>query len=75
MAIKKQPGKPSRKQRFLAALDIAGLTQESWAAREGITYQHLYMVLKGERESQSLMDRIDAFVIEQLRAASDTVAA
>lgn len=66
----KQTSKPSRKQLFLGALDFAGMTQEQWADQAGISYQHLYLVLKGERKSPPLCEKIDAFVAEQLAAAS-----
>lgn len=60
---------PGRKERFEAALKLAGLTAEEWAAvpeEQGgggeITRQHLYLVLKGERQSPPLLARIDAFI-------------
>lgn len=59
-----------RKRRFLAALDLAGHTQTSWAAQEGITVTHLYLVLSGQRESARLLAKVDAFIAEQLAAAS-----
>lgn len=65
---------PDRKARFEAALKLAGLTAEQWAAAPEIlggggeiTRQHLYLVLKGERQSPPLIARIDAF-IEQMAA-------
>ena len=70
MALQKRSGKPTRKQLFLAALNIADLTQEQWAEDAGVTYFHLYLVLKGERESAPLVEKIDAFIAEQLAAAT-----
>lgn len=66
----KQSSKPTRKQLFLGALDFAGKTQEQWAEEAGVTYYHLYLVLKGERDSAPLWEKIDAFIAEQLAAAS-----
>jgi hypothetical protein len=57
-----------RKRRFLAALALAGLTREGWATQQGITATHLYMVLRGERESASLNGKIDAFIDQYLTA-------
>lgn len=54
--------KPTRKPLFRAALAIAGLTAEQWAAMEGVTAGHVSQVLSGKRESRTLTDKIDAFV-------------
>ncbi len=54
--------KTSRKQLFRAALAIAGITAGEWAESEGITAQWLSMVLSGKSVSQTLNDKIDAFV-------------
>lgn len=69
MAKKAAPHKPTRKERFRAALHLAGMTQREWAERRGVTQQHVIYVLAGQRESQSLTDDIDAFIAEQLAAA------
>ena len=69
MAIHKRSGKPTRKQRFHAALKLAGMTQRGWADDRGISEQHLILVLAGERESAPLTAAIDAFSTEQLTAA------
>lgn len=58
--------KTLRKRRFLAALALAGLTQEMWCEREGITTTHLYLVLAGKRESQRLIEKIEAYTEETL---------
>lgn len=72
MSPKAGPGKTAalRKRRFFAALSLAGLTQNEWAERQGITDTHVYHVLSGKRESASLIAKIDAFIAEQLEAAS-----
>ena len=62
--------KPTRKERFHAALKLAGMTQGEWAERRGITHQHLVYVLAGTRESASLLADVDAFIAEQLTAAA-----
>lgn len=69
MAIHKRAGKPTRKQRFQAALKLAGMTQRQWAERREITEQHLIYVVAGTRESATLIADIDAFITEQLTAA------
>ena len=56
----------SRKSAFRAALALAGLNQREWAEQEGVTAGHLSLVLKGERESQRLTDRIDLFIAKHL---------
>ena len=58
--------KASRKAQFRAALALAGLTQESWAVREGITPQWLSVVLNEKEESGALNEKIDAFTAEQM---------
>lgn len=62
--------KESRKARFRAALALAGLTQESWAEREGVTPGHLSQVLAGKRESRTLMEKIEGFTRVHLRSAA-----
>lgn len=56
----------SRKARFRAALALARMTETSWATEHNITRQHLYHVLKGERDSATLNAKIDAFIARQL---------
>jgi hypothetical protein len=53
---------PTRKAKFLAALDLAGVTGRDWAASQGVDYSHLYRVLTGERESARLVGEVDAFI-------------
>lgn len=62
--------KSIRKNRFRAALMLAGMTQREWAAKRGVTEQHVIYVLRGSRESASLVADVDAFIAEQLSAAS-----
>lgn len=52
----------TRKTRFQAALALTGLTQGTWAAREGIHRGYLNQVLNGHRQSNVLSDKIDAFI-------------
>lgn len=56
----------SRKARFRAALALARMTERSWADQEGITRQHLYLVLKGDRISETLTAKIEAFIAKYL---------
>jgi hypothetical protein len=70
MAIEMRTSKPTRKQLFFAALNIAGLTQEAWAEQTGVTSYHLYLVLKGDRHSPPLMEKVDAFIEKQITTAA-----
>lgn len=55
-----------RKDALLAACRLSGQRVEDWATAQGVTKGHLYAVLRGERESQTLSDKIDAFIATQL---------
>lgn len=52
----------TRKRAFKAALAYAGMTVEQWCEQKGITPGHLYQVLRGGRESVSLLAEVDAFI-------------
>lgn len=54
-----------RKSAFRTALAFADLTQQQWAADQGVTAGHLYAVLHGLRQSETLTAKIDAFIAEQ----------
>lgn len=60
---------PTRKQRFRAALVLAGLTMEQWAAERDLSTGHVSQVLDEKRESMRLDAEIDAFIAEHLPAA------
>ena len=65
----------SRKARFRAALALARTTETAWADEQGITRQHLYLVLKGDRQSVPLVAKIEAFIARQFgEKASSNVA-
>jgi transcriptional regulator with XRE-family HTH domain len=59
-----------RKDRFRAALLLAGITGEEFAARHGITLGHLSHVLSGKRDSRSLIEKVEAFTKEQIILAA-----
>jgi gp16 family phage-associated protein len=59
-----------RKARFRAALALAGLTMEQWAEQNGITPSHLSHVLSGNRDSLTLIEKVDAFADKQLQAVA-----
>jgi hypothetical protein len=63
--------KPSRKQRFEAALRLAGLTVEQWRTEHyPVSGQHLSLVFAGERDaSAELNAAIDATIEKYLGAA------
>jgi hypothetical protein len=59
---------PTRKQRFNAALDLAGLTQEAWRTQYySVSAQHLNEVLNGERTASAGLDAaIDEVIAKYL---------
>jgi hypothetical protein len=62
---------PTRKQRFLAALGLAGLTLNQWCELHGVSRTHLYFVFEGDRVPSADLDAaIDATIEKYLRAAS-----
>lgn len=65
------PG-PTRKQKFFAALRLAGLTLEEWRTNHyRVSAQHLNEVFKGERTaSAELNGAIDSFIARHLRGAA-----
>lgn len=55
----------TRKSRFKAALALTGLTQKEWAeGQAGISRGYLNMVLNGKMESDTLTQKIDAFIAD-----------
>lgn len=42
------------------------MTAKEWTEREDVTETHLYAVLKGERDSNRLVAKIDAFIAKHL---------
>lgn len=59
----------SRKARFKAALALANTTVLAWCEEQGISTGHLYQVLNGDRESASLLERVDAYIERYAPAA------
>lgn len=59
---------PTRKQRFDAALSLAGITNEQWRTEHyEVSWTHLNLVLSGEREaSAELNAAIDATIEKYL---------
>lgn len=66
IAVTKADQTQVRKQRFRAALALAGLTQQDWAARHGISAGHLSNVLSGRFQGVPVWGKIDAFTVEWL---------
>ncbi len=62
---------PTRKQRFNAALDLAGLTQAEWRdTHHAVSAQHLNEVLNGDREGGAdLNAAIDGLIAKYLPQA------
>ena len=69
MKLKRQP--PTRKQRFEAALKLAGMSWESWCEANGVTQQHIRLGFRGERVmSAEFNATIDAFIADHLTNAA-----
>lgn len=65
MIVTLPDNRPTRKQRFNAALDLSGLTQAQWRSTHyEVSAQHLNEVLNGDREGGA-----------ELNAAIDTLIA
>lgn len=54
--------KVNRKARFKAALALAGMRVGDFALAAGVTRQHLGAVLRSERDSGTLVEKVDAFI-------------
>lgn len=65
MTIKRTTNDRKRKE-FRAALALAGLTLTKWAERQDVTPEHVWQVLSGNRESNRLMQEVDALISEYL---------
>lgn len=58
-----RPTEATRRQaRLAAALKMAGMTQTALAAKLGVSREHLRLVVKGERQSQRLLEAVEQFV-------------
>lgn len=55
-----------RKQRFQAALALAGMTQADFADKHEVDPGHLSKVLGGERQSKKLSAKVEAFIAKHL---------
>jgi hypothetical protein len=59
---------PTRKQRFEAALKLAGLTMEEWRTKHyAVSAQHLNEVFKGERAASAELNGAIDKVIQKYR--------
>lgn len=58
--------RPTRKQRFEAALKLADLTMEQWAGdHAGVSRQHLTLVFNGERTASAELNAAIDELIEK----------
>lgn len=64
----------TRNRQFRAALALAGMTGEQFAAKRGISFGHLWQVVRGNRTSPALEAEIDAFIKKHLISNSALVA-
>jgi gp16 family phage-associated protein len=62
----------SRKQQFRAALAVAGMTQDEWAARHDYNAGHVSRVLNGRVKSPYMLELMDDFCAEYLPKLSHT---
>jgi hypothetical protein len=61
-----------RKRAFRTALALADTTMKAWAAEQGVSLPHLYLVLMGQRVSAPLNAKIDAFIAQNLARLIET---
>lgn len=66
--------KVTRKAQFKAALSLAGLTLQEWCATQEVSVGHVQQVLRGVRESQTMTDKIDAFIAKHLQSRKQLAA-
>jgi predicted transcriptional regulator len=55
-------------KRWRVALAEAEMTESAWAEAVGVTQSHVGQVVRGDRESDRLMQKITEFIAEQERA-------
>lgn len=63
-----------RKQRFQAALALAGMTQADFAEKQDIDPGHLSKVLSGDRTSGKLVSKVESFISRYLPAQKEGAA-
>jgi hypothetical protein len=51
-----------RRALFKAAIALARTTVGAWCAENGVTTGHLDKVLRGDRDSLPLLEKVDAFI-------------
>lgn len=56
--------RPDRKKRFKAALALSGMKMQDWAGQAEVTPQHLNATLNEQRESNRLIEKVDAFIAD-----------
>lgn len=62
-----------RRRRFRAALALSGRTAKDFAADLGISENHLYLVMKGARESRRIDTAVDTLIATVITPALDGV--
>lgn len=62
-----------RQRQFRAAAALAGRSLKSLAEEWGVNDNHLYLVLRGSRESRRLTQAIDGFIAQHLPEAGTEV--
>ena len=70
---KPKPG-DVRLQRFKAALALSDMTMEQWAAKQQVSYGHLWQVVTDRRQSPPLCAKVEQFTNETLADAQRAVA-
>lgn len=59
----------TRRKAFKKALINAGMTAKQFATEQGVTDNHLYLVVSGARESERLLTEVDRFIEQHEDAA------
>lgn len=64
----------ARKRQFRAALALAGMTAQQFAAEHQVSHGHLCAVARGDRDSEPLEQEIDRFIKKHLVSTNELVA-
>jgi predicted transcriptional regulator len=60
--------KEKRNREFRAALALSGLSAKQFADRHQVSFGHLWQVVRGDRDSDTLEPAIDAFISKEIDA-------
>ena len=66
--------RPSRKDQLRTALKEAELSHEEFAEQLGVSYQHLYLVVRGKRQSPRVLEAVELLIAKHLPVPQDGAA-